>query len=83
MSERRINARGQLITLSEATVKLDVAGKRVMEVAEGNGPVNALDAALRKALMPVYPELRGHAPGRLQGPHPRLRRRHRRDRPAS
>ena len=28
-----------------------------MAVGEGNGPVNALDAALRKALMPVYPEL--------------------------
>jgi 2-isopropylmalate synthase len=29
-------------------VKLDVAGRRAMEVGEGNGPVNALDAALRK-----------------------------------
>ena len=47
----------QLIALSEATVKLDVAGRRAMEVGEGNGPVNALDAALRKALLPVYPEL--------------------------
>ena len=41
-----------------------------MEVGEGNGPVNALDAALRKALIPVYPELARHAAGRLQGPHP-------------
>ena len=57
LAERRVNARGQLIALSEATVKLDVAGRRAMEVGEGNGPVNALDAALRKALMPVYPEL--------------------------
>ena len=57
LSERRVNARGQLITMSEATVKLDVAGARAMEVGEGNGPVNALDAALRKALLPVYPEL--------------------------
>ena len=39
-------------------MKLDVAGRRAMEVGEGNGPVNALDAALRKALIPVYPELR-------------------------
>ena len=38
-------------------MKLDVAGRRAMEVGEGNGPVNALDAALRKALIPVYPEL--------------------------
>jgi 2-isopropylmalate synthase len=29
-----------------------------MTVAEGNGPVNALDAALRKGLVPLYPELR-------------------------
>ena len=55
--ERRVNARGQLIAMSEETVKLDVAGRRAMEVGEGNGPVNALDAALRKALIPVYPEL--------------------------
>jgi 2-isopropylmalate synthase len=57
LAERRLNAKGELIALSEATVKLDVAGQRVMEVGEGNGPVNALDAALRKALLPVYPEL--------------------------
>ena len=38
-------------------MKLDVAGGRAMEVGEGNGPVNALDAALRKALLPIYPEL--------------------------
>ena len=38
-------------------MKLDVGGRRAMEVGEGNGPVNALDAALRKALLPVYPEL--------------------------
>jgi 2-isopropylmalate synthase len=57
MAERRWNAKGELITLSEATVKLDVAHHRVMEVGEGNGPVNALDAALRKALLPHYAEL--------------------------
>src|SRR6266404_2179475 len=57
LAERRVNARGQLIALSEATVKLDIAGRRAMEVGEGNGPVNALDAALRKALIPIYPEL--------------------------
>lgn len=42
---------------SEATVKLKVKGKRVVEMAEGNGPVNALDGALRKALEPAYHEL--------------------------
>ncbi len=44
--------------LSEATLKLVVKGERVLTVAEGNGPVNALDAALRKALEPHYPEVR-------------------------
>src|SRR5882757_3361442 len=57
LAERRLNAKGELIALSEATVKLDIAGRRAMEVGEGNGPVNALDAALRKALIPIYPEL--------------------------
>ena len=38
--------------VSEATVKVHVAGERVIETAEGNGPVHALDAALRKALLP-------------------------------
>lgn len=44
-------------TMSETTVKLFVGGERKMDVAEGNGPVNALDAALRKILIPIYPEL--------------------------
>ena len=38
--------------VSEATVKVHVAGQRVLATAEGNGPVHALDAALRKALLP-------------------------------
>ena len=42
---------------TEATIKLYVGDERVMEVAEGNGPVNALDAALRKALGPRHPGL--------------------------
>jgi 2-isopropylmalate synthase len=42
---------------AEATVKLNVNGTVVHTVAEGNGPVHALDAALRKALAPVYPAL--------------------------
>jgi 2-isopropylmalate synthase len=37
---------------SEATVKVHVKGERVIATAEGNGPVHALDAALRKALTP-------------------------------
>jgi 2-isopropylmalate synthase len=38
--------------MSEATVKVRVAGQRVIATAEGNGPVHALDAALRQALGP-------------------------------
>jgi 2-isopropylmalate synthase len=38
--------------VSEATVKVHVAGRRVIATAEGNGPVHALDAALREALSP-------------------------------
>ena len=57
IDERRWNARGDLITLSEATIKVDVGGKTLMTVAEGNGPVNALDSALRNALIPAFPEL--------------------------
>ncbi|GAB2917926.1 citramalate synthase [Micromonospora polyrhachis] len=45
--------------VSEATVKLRVRGERIIATAEGNGPVNALDEALRVALSRHYPELRG------------------------
>lgn len=48
--ERRHNARGKLVTLSEAVVKVTVDGEQRMSVAEGRGPVNALDLALRKDL---------------------------------
>lgn len=48
--ERRFNALGELITVSEAVVKVEVDGLFVMSVGEGNGPVNALDTALRKDL---------------------------------
>ncbi len=47
--------RGQL---AEAMVKIDIDGDIVHTAAEGNGPVNALDLALRKALLPQYPALR-------------------------
>jgi 2-isopropylmalate synthase len=42
---------------SLATIKIAVDGQNILEVAEGNGPVAALDAALRKALSQFYPEL--------------------------
>ena len=41
----------------EATIKLSVGGEKVYTVAEGDGPVNALDAALRQALVRFYPKL--------------------------
>jgi 2-isopropylmalate synthase len=47
---------GQPVT--EATIKIAVNGQLRHEVAEGDGPVNALDAALRKALNGFYPGLR-------------------------
>src|SRR5207248_996991 len=43
--------------VSEATVKVVVEGERTIATEEGNGPVNALDRALRKALAAVYPRL--------------------------
>jgi len=43
----------------EATVKLSVGGTPELTVAEGHGVVNALDLALRKALLPFYPEIAG------------------------
>ncbi|WP_433182526.1 citramalate synthase [Actinoallomurus sp. CA-150999] len=45
--------------VSEATVKLHAKGERIVATGEGNGPVNALDRALRLALERIYPELSG------------------------
>src|SRR5450830_53 len=42
---------------AEATVKLHAGGQRFVTTGEGNGPVNALDHALRQALVHVYPEV--------------------------
>lgn len=57
IDERRWNARDELVTLSEATIKAEVNGQKFMTVGEGNGPVNALDSALRDVLLPIYPEV--------------------------
>jgi 2-isopropylmalate synthase len=51
--ERR--AGGEVV--SEATVKLHAKGERIVATGEGNGPVNALDRALRQALEQLYPAL--------------------------
>jgi 2-isopropylmalate synthase len=46
---------GRVVT--EATIKVHVRGKRIIATGEGNGPVNALDTALRLAIGRAYPEL--------------------------
>jgi 2-isopropylmalate synthase len=53
MIDRREDGR----LVSEATVKLHAGGRRVISTEEGNGPVNALDRALRKALERTFPQL--------------------------
>ncbi|HZD79331.1 MAG TPA: citramalate synthase [Actinomycetota bacterium] len=52
-----VEQRGEDEALAEATVKVWTNGNRHIESAEGNGPVGALDNALRKALLNEYPEL--------------------------
>jgi 2-isopropylmalate synthase len=48
--ERRYNAVGDLVTVAEAIVKVRVGGEVLISAAEGDGPVHALDLALRKDL---------------------------------
>ena len=63
---------------SEAVIIIEGPdGARTRNSAIGNGPVNALDSALRQALVPYYPNPRGDAARRLQGPRARQRRRDR------
>jgi 2-isopropylmalate synthase len=50
------HADGSLVT--DATVKIEVGGHQMHTASEGDGPVNALDGALRKALEPHYPQLK-------------------------
>jgi 2-isopropylmalate synthase len=52
-----VEQRGGAELLAEATVKVEVAGEVLHTAADGNGPVNALDTALRKALGAFYPVL--------------------------
>ena len=54
-----VERKGSGEVVSEATVKLLVDGRREISTAEGNGPVNALDNALRGALVKAHPELEG------------------------
>jgi 2-isopropylmalate synthase len=55
-----INAKtGNNPPVSQATIKITVGGEEELTAAEGNGPVNALDNALRKALIKFYPQING------------------------
>ena len=45
------------IVVSEATVKVHAQGERIITTSEGNGPVNALDNALRSAVSQIFPDL--------------------------
>jgi 2-isopropylmalate synthase len=54
---RRPSSEDESELLSEATVKVKVGDRIMHTAAEGNGPVNALDHALRKALLEFYPGL--------------------------
>jgi len=58
LDERKFDAKGRVVTIAEATIKIKIGNKITMAVAEGNGPVNALDKALRKALSRKYPILK-------------------------
>jgi len=58
LDERKYDEKGNIITISEATIKVKIDGKIRLSVAEGNGPVNALDSALRKSLSRKYPVLK-------------------------
>jgi len=49
--------RSDALVMAEATVKIVIRGERVIRTGEGNGPVNALDHALRDALKRHYPQL--------------------------
>ncbi|MDR0352444.1 MAG: citramalate synthase [Opitutaceae bacterium] len=57
-SYRVIIERRRAELIAEATVKLTAAGRASHTVAEGTGPVGALDQALRLALEPIYPQLK-------------------------
>ena len=58
LDERHETADGDIETISEATIDVEVEGESFREVAQGNGPVDALNTALRQALEPVFPALR-------------------------
>ena len=56
--EKRLNESGSFKPFSEARVKIFVGKKEFYSASEGNGPIHALDNALRKALIKFYPKLK-------------------------
>ncbi|HEY7857590.1 MAG TPA: citramalate synthase [Candidatus Nanopelagicales bacterium] len=52
-----VEQRADGVVASEATVKVHAGGERIVATGEGNGPVNALDNALRQALGQIFPEI--------------------------
>jgi 2-isopropylmalate synthase len=52
-----VEKRGDQPVLAEATIKVGVGDEQEITAAEGDGPVNALDSAIRKALLRFYPEI--------------------------
>ena len=57
MVERRHNAKGELVTVSDAIVKVRIGGELLINAGEGNGPVHALDQALRRDLGIYQPSI--------------------------
>jgi 2-isopropylmalate synthase len=58
VDERSHGKNGEIITMAEAKIKIKIGNKISMAISKGNGPVNALDKALRKALSRKYPILK-------------------------
>ena len=58
ITERRHNAKGELVTFSEAKVDLSIHQEKYLTIAEGDGPVQALYFAMTKALNGKYPSIR-------------------------
>jgi 2-isopropylmalate synthase len=56
--EKRKNSNNEFVPFSEARVKIFVDGKEFYSAAEGNGPIHALDMALRSSLIKFYPNIK-------------------------
>ena len=56
--EKKINNNGGFDTISEARIKITVNKKKFYSAADGNGPIHALDRALRLALVKSYPKIK-------------------------